>query len=262
MRAPPVLACAALVLLAPTLAQARCHEHPFAHAGASARALLVPERLAWIGGVAAVPLLMVPSGMDHTARVAVQRDLGGRYDLEVVTLVAPYALIAASASAVLLAHLAQDCEGARVGSALLQSTLVAAGISATLKFALGRGYPSGGGDPYGADRLDDAERASRFRGPRDFGAWPSGHTAVAFAFASALRSTLPRGPLWRYSGYLLATGVGLGMIWGDHHWTSDVISGALLGEAIGGAIGTGFRGQERGWSFVPTPGGAAVVGTF
>jgi hypothetical protein len=41
----------------------------------------------------------------------------------------------------------------------------------------------------------------------------------------------------RYAGYVLATAVSAGMLYGDHHWTSDVISGALLGEAIGRSFG-------------------------
>lgn len=250
-----------LALYAPA-AGAACREHPFAHAALSARAFVQPGRLALVAGAVAAPLVLSPSGADHEIRVVVQRDLGGRYDLETTTLVIPYALVAASATSVLIARVAGDCEGTRIASALLQSTVVAAALSATLKFALGRGYPTGAGDPYADDRLADATRATRWRGPPDFGAWPSGHSAVAFAFASALRTTLPRAGVLRFAGYALASGVGLGMIWGDHHWTSDVISGALLGEAVGSAIGTGFRGREAAWSLVPMPGGAAIAGTF
>jgi hypothetical protein len=31
---------------------------------------------------------------------------------------------------------------------------------------------------------------------------------------------------------------------GDHHWASDIVSGALLGEALGSSVGYGFSGGE------------------
>lgn len=262
---PLRLASALALALYATPVEAACGEHPFAHAGASARALLAPARLAAVAGAVVSPLVLGPTGADHRIRVQVQRELGGRYDLEELSLAAPYALTAATATGLLTSALVGDCTGTRVGSALLQSVLVAAALSASLKLALGRGHPTGGGDPYAADRLLDDGRPNRWHGPPELGAWPSGHAAVSFAFASALRTTLPRSGPWRFAGYLLASGVGLGMVWGDHHWASDVISGALLGEAVGSAIGTGFRGrpeQRSSWQLVPSLGGGALIGTF
>ena len=262
---PLRLAAALALALYAAPAEAACGEHPFAHAGSSLRALVTPPRLLAVAGASIAPLVLGPSGADHHVRVFVQRDLGGRYDLEELTLVAPYALVAASATGLAASMLARDCTGTRVSSAVMQSMLVAAALSASLKLALGRGHPTGGGDPYASNRLQDEGRPNRWHGPPDFGAWPSGHSAVTFAFASALRTTLPRAGIWRYAGYVLAGGVGLGMIWGDHHWASDVVSGALLGEAVGGAIGTGFRPRTEprtSWQLVPSVGGGAIVGTF
>jgi len=43
-----------------------------------------------------------------------------------------------------------------------------------------------------------------------------------------------------FSGYPLAVGVAGAMWLGDHHWASDIVSGALLGEAIGSSVGQSF----------------------
>lgn len=55
---------------------------------------------------------------------------------------------------------------------------------------------------------------------------PSGHTAAAFAMATALAWRWPKARcLW----YLLAGGVGIARMLVDRHFLSDVILGALLG---------------------------------
>jgi membrane-associated phospholipid phosphatase len=59
---------------------------------------------------------------------------------------------------------------------------------------------------------------------------PSGHTAAAFAMATALAYKWPR-QVWLW--YLLALGVGLSRVLLDAHFLSDVILGALLGTLIG-----------------------------
>jgi membrane-associated phospholipid phosphatase len=92
------------------------------------------------------------------------------------------------------------------------------------------------------------------------GAWPSGHAATTFAFAAAIRTSLPRrAGVFRYVGYVLATAVSAGMLLGDHHWTSDVLSGALLGEAIGRSFG---GGADEGPAVVPSGAGLALGGAF
>jgi membrane-associated phospholipid phosphatase len=59
------------------------------------------------------------------------------------------------------------------------------------------------------------------------------------------------------------------MIVGQHHWLSDVVAGALFGQAIGWSIGHDFaRARTRrdavSWQIVPMPGatGLAITGTF
>ena len=55
------------------------------------------------------------------------------------------------------------------------------------------------------------------------------------------------------------------MAYGDHHWASDLISGALIGEAFGRAFGGPLgdaRGEHAAVSLVPAPFGAAIAGAF
>ena len=59
---------------------------------------------------------------------------------------------------------------------------------------------------------------------------PSGHTAAAFAMATALTWRWPRG---RYGWYVLAAGVGAARVLVDRHFLSDVVLGALLGAVVG-----------------------------
>jgi membrane-associated phospholipid phosphatase len=59
-------------------------------------------------------------------------------------------------------------------------------------------------------------------------AMPSGHTAMAFAFATALSDEINRS--WATVGlYTLATGVGWSRINDNSHWLTDVAAGAALG---------------------------------
>jgi membrane-associated phospholipid phosphatase len=61
-----------------------------------------------------------------------------------------------------------------------------------------------------------------------------------FAGAAAFRASRPELGWVSWLGYPLAVGVAGGMWLGDHHWASDILSGALLGEAIGGSVGQTF----------------------
>lgn len=89
------------------------------------------------------------------------------------------------------------------------------------------------------------------RGSHDFrpfsgqDGFPSGHTAQAFAMASAfaLHSDSP----WAGgAAYGLAGLVGLARLETRDHYTSDVVAGALLGTAIGRAVVKVNQGRRRG----------------
>ena len=87
------------------------------------------------------------------------------------------------------------------------------------------------------------------RDPRDFGWWkgfttvgyhsfPSRHTAGAFAWAAVMteetRMRWPRATRWvAPTTYGVATAVGLGRMYTEHHWLTDVLAGAAIGTFAG-----------------------------
>ena len=221
--------------------------HPVSRAGATQRELIRPRELLLLYGSLAAPIALSPSGGDHALRRFAQTTLGGSYKPESVTLAVPYAAAALGVLSYPSSLLFGNCQAQRTSSALvfaLSETLLVVGLQ---KWIFGRAFPTNGRDPYATDRLEHPEDAHVYtpfaRGLN--AALPSGHTATMFALAAALRASSKNWGAWRYLGYPFAVAVGLGMWWGDHHWASDVLSGALLGEAIGSAAG-------RAWSESPS----------
>lgn len=243
---------------------------PWQRLSETAQELAKPLPLALLGGAVLPPLLLGPTGGDHELRVFVQRDLTGSYYAEPVTIAAPYVALPMTVALWGAAALFASCPVQRVSSALLQGaglTLATVGLS---KWVLGRTWPTGGRDPSADNRLEhpnDAQKYSPFR--KGLAAFPSGHTAIMFSLASALRASAPELGVWRYAGYPIAVAVGFGMWFGDHHWASDVLSGALVGEALGGAAGRAWQpGSEDevtiSYLVLPLPHGVAAgaVGHF
>lgn len=114
------------------------------------------------------------------------------------------------------------------------ATLGAAVLCVGLKLAVGRARPAAApGDPgdfrpFG--RLDAA--------------FPSGHTTVAFAAASAIDAeTRARWVPWIV--YPVAAAVGWARVSENHHWLSDVTAGAALGFWAGRKVDQIERGQVR-----------------
>jgi membrane-associated phospholipid phosphatase len=99
----------------------------------------------------------------------------------------------------------------------LAVTLALGGVASNAaKLALGRPRPY---------ESSDADGYVPFSGQE---AMPSGHTTMAFAFATALSDDIRRP--WATVGlYTLAVGVGWSRINDNHHWLSDVAAGAVLG---------------------------------
>jgi membrane-associated phospholipid phosphatase len=259
----------ALAGLAPSRASAECERGaPWNRLGDSAENLVQPVPLLLIAASPVPVLVFAPSGLDHRARLLAQRDLGGRYHLEPVSLYAPYVLAGGALVGFGLSAIVGACEAQKPQAAVLQAMLSGFVLTGVLKWAVGREWPNAGQDPFAANRLRHDQNARAFR-PFEFpfGAWPSGHTLSMFAAASAFRASLPEAGLLRFVGYPLALGVGAGMWLGDRHWASDVLSGALIGEALGSSVGRSFaeakpRGGVTNGSIVvlPIPRGGLVAG--
>jgi membrane-associated phospholipid phosphatase len=120
-----------------------------------------------------------------------------------------------------------------VGSDLVRAQVLNGLITKGLKLAIDRERPSGGRH-----------------------AFPSGHTAAAFASASVLHGHFG----WKVAlpAYSLAGFVGWTRLRDNQHWLSDVGAGATIGLIVGQAVTSGHR--QRVWTIVPvaTPGGLGV----
>ncbi len=116
--------------------------------------------------------------------------------------------------------LRHDRELAETGQMALEAVLLGQVVAVGVKVAVGRLRP---GDE------QDAWSFRPFALESEHDAFPSGHTATAFALAGILsrRSDAHWAP-WLYYG--LAGLVGAARIYDDEHWASDVAVGALVGE--------------------------------
>ncbi len=73
-----------------------------------------------------------------------------------------------------------------------------------------------------------------------FWGWPSSHTTVAFAMASALYMMFPKNKLLYISGFAYALYIGLG-ISVSIHWFSEFAAGMIFGTIVGLAVGKAFK---------------------
>jgi membrane-associated phospholipid phosphatase len=237
------LATFAFFVVASRRAQACESVAPWSRLPSSAEHVLSPLPLSFVAGAAAAPLLLAPTGGDYELRLVAQRDFGGRPNAEPVSVWTPYVLAAVVTGVDIGALSSGACETARSASAMLQAMGASLVMVTSLKWITSRTWPSGGLSPQAPGYLQHPENARRFnwfawnRGT----AWPSGHTTIMFAAATAL-STVEFGRSWvGYAAYAASAGVAAGMWLGDHHWASDIISGGLLGAAIGRSVGLAFR---------------------
>lgn len=80
-------------------------------------------------------------------------------------------------------------------------------------------------------------------------AWPSGHTSSSFAVATVLQEAY--GPWVGVPAYAFASYVGFERLDARNHNFSDVISGALIGIAIGYAVGEKHKPKILGMDVIP-----------
>ncbi|HVF40859.1 MAG TPA: phosphatase PAP2 family protein [Gemmatimonadaceae bacterium] len=114
----------------------------------------------------------------------------------------------------------------------VEALLLSAAVTGSIKSLAGRARP-----------YVDSTNSTSFslgRGFKsdDYRSFPSGHTALAFAFASVVSSETVR--WWPQSRWLVgsvmyggATLSGLSRIYDNQHWASDVVMGAAIGTLTG-----------------------------
>ncbi len=74
-------------------------------------------------------------------------------------------------------------------------------------------------------------------------AWPSSHTMVAFAAATAMARLFPR---TKWIWYTLAAGCGLTRLLAHAHFFSDVMLGGFMGWCVGWGVWLALEGKRNG----------------
>jgi len=93
---------------------------------------------------------------------------------------------------------------------------------------------------------------SYWGGPFDgfkHGAFPSGHTTVAFAAATTLSAYYNDKKWVGITAYSLAVLVAASRVYENEHWSSDVLAGAVLGYAIGRLV---YNNNNQKITIAPT----------
>lgn len=238
---------AALALAHPGHARADELAHPLQGLGEHAVRAFTGSRLLLHGAAVATTIALSPTGGDHSARVGVQETVHAPLWGD-AAYYAGYTLPLAVPLGLYLTGLAAgERSPAGAGSAAIQALGLTMVATVILKVGTGRPFPMHGGDPEAPDRLRHPEYAREWA-PFGFEgryAWPSGHTAAAVSVAAAWTAYASTSVVVPVVSYSVAAGIGAGMIVGDHHFVSDVIAGALLGQAIGWSVGSGFREREQ-----------------
>lgn len=95
---------------------------------------------------------------------------------------------------------------------------------------------------FGRERPAEKVSSTQFHGPSlRHDAFPSGHTAVAFAVASAIAHSYPDKPVVGAGLYLAATLTAYSRIYDGKHWPSDVFAGAIVGYFTGRLVASPIK---------------------
>ncbi len=185
-------------------------------AGEVADAKLAPERCRWCE----------PGGLDRDVRTALRWG-----DPHAAARASDVLLFALPASLTVADYFLAGRDLRRAGEDLLvvtESAAVAGLATAVLKLSVGRRRP-------------DAWAAGRHAGAEDEVSFPSGHTSIAFATASAFGQVARlRGyggwPVVLAAGYAGSAAVSYLRMAGDKHWITDCAAGAAVGILAGTAL--------------------------
>lgn len=135
--------------------------------------------------------------------------------------------------------LAKSAKAFRMGSALAQAAILGSLISSAYKAFTGRIHPPSFRLPVSSVDISHGFRFGFLKGGIFWG-WPSSHTTIAFAMAVTIATLYPKSRTIRFLalGYAFYVGISVSV---SIHWLSEFVAGALIGSAIGLAVGRSFR---------------------
>jgi membrane-associated phospholipid phosphatase len=131
----------------------------------------------------------------------------------------------------------KDTRLLNAGFALGQAALIGIFISSLYKTFTGRLHPS-----LASPLVTDITHTFQFGFLRGgiFWGWPSSHTTIAFAMACTLFILYKENKIVKILAIIYALYIGIGVSM-TIHWFSDFVAGAIIGTAIGIAVGKSFR---------------------
>lgn len=157
----------------------------------------------------------------------------------------PGAVLASGAGAAVASgwlYLSNDKKSIGASYAILHATVITAIYIRTLKLITGRSHPTKT-NPATSREQSESFDFGGFNFKTGYG-WPSGHMSHTVAVMSALSNYYPEKKWIRNLGYILA-GYMLYTVsahdYGQMHWFSDGVAGALIGYAIGTTVGKNMK---------------------
>ncbi|MFZ2324912.1 MAG: phosphatase PAP2 family protein [Ignavibacteriaceae bacterium] len=133
---------------------------------------------------------------------------------------------------------------------LTEATLLASSIILVTKVVIGRGRPYKQGTQYYTNPLSF---------DNDYNSFPSGHTALAFAYSTVMANEADN-IFWKVGWYSLAGLVGYARIYHNQHWFSDVAMSAAIGYFTGEFVSNhnSDDNDKTQLNLFPTPDGFAL----
>lgn len=201
------------------------------------------------------------NGLDDGVRSALRWDGTDRADT--LSNVTAFALAPAAALGLPLASGASEgrTRGFLVDALVIaEATALAADLNQAVKFLAGRERPF-------VHALSPPEKGATPQPADNNLSFYSGHTSLVFALAASSGSvaTLRRyrlAPAIWGAGLVIAAATGYLRIAADKHYFSDVMTGAVMGAAVGAGVPYLFhrgRGSSRAMAVVPLPAGCLVI---
>jgi membrane-associated phospholipid phosphatase len=129
-------------------------------------------------------------------------------------------------------YLANDHAALQAGKIGLESFLLSGIATQILKHTFGRERPSvatENGGHWNGVFLSPTQSSTQKLTYSHYDAFPSGHTATAFAAATTLAEVYHDSPWVSYTSYGVASGVAISRITERTHWLSDCFVGGLIG---------------------------------